>query len=538
MTVDPDTSGHSAEYDGETYHFCCGGCRERFVDDPERYLEEDGEQRRAEAEGPDESEVAAGEGDYTCPMHPEVRAGREDSCPKCGMGLEPVEPAVRSRTEWVCPMHPEIVRDEPGDCPICGMALEPRSASAADEENPELASMTRRFWASAALTLPLLVLAMSEMIPGRPLEGLLPSGWGGWVQLLLATPVVLWGGWPFFERGWRSVVNRSLNMFTLIALGTGTAYFYSLYAVLAPQTLPSGLRGEGGEAPLYFEASAVIVTLVLLGQVLELKARARTSSAIRELLELAPPTALRVEEDGSEREVPLEEVEEGDRLRIKPGEKVPVDGVVVDGSSSVDESMLTGESVPVEKGVDEEVTGGTVNGNGSLVIRATRVGSDTVLAQIVQMVSEAQRSRAPIQRLADRVAAWFVPAVVAVAVLTFVVWAVVGVEPKLAYALVNAVAVLIVACPCALGLATPMSIMVGTGRGARAGVLIKNAEALETFQSVDTVVVDKTGTLTEGSPEVTEKVALGELSEADLLGLAAALESSSEHPLAAAVVRA
>ena len=475
--------------------------------------------------------------EYTCPMHPEVRQRGPGACPKCGMALEPVTLAApMTRTEYTCPMHPEIVRQEPGFCPICGMALEPRTVSVAEEANPELIDMTRRFWVSLGLTLPLLVMAMAEMVLGAQVSHALSGRLFVWVQLALATPVVLWGGWPFFERGWASLVNRSLNMFTLIAIGVGTAYGYSVVATLFPDIFPHAFRGHGGEPAVYFEAAAVITTLVLLGQVLELRARSQTSSAIKALLGLAPKTARRLRDDGTEEDIPLAHVQPGDRLRIRPGEKVPVDGVVLEGESAVDESMITGEPVPVEKIQGNRLTGGTVNGTGSLVMRAERVGSETLLAQIVRMVSEAQRTRAPIQRLADTVSAYFVPAVVLIAVLTFIVWALIGPEPRLAYALVNAVAVLIIACPCALGLATPMSIMVATGRGAMAGVLIKNAEALEVLEQVDTLVVDKTGTLTEGKPRLVSVVALPEQDEIALLHLAASLERGSEHPLAAAII--
>jgi Cu+-exporting ATPase len=433
-------------------------------------------------------------------------------------------------------MHPEIVRDGPGACPICGMALEPLVPTAVDEPNPELDDMTRRFWISLILTLPLLVLAMGAMVPG--LRGLVPAAVERWVELALATPVVLWGGWPFFVRGWNSIVTRRLNMFTLIALGTGTAYGYSVVATLLPGLIPGSLRTHEGAVPVYFEAAAAITTLVLLGQVLELRARSRTGSAIKALLGLAPRTARRLVDDGAEEDVPLDRVRPGDRLRIRPGEKVPVDGAVVEGTSYVDESMVTGEPIPVEKGPGSPVIGGTINGNGGLVMRAERVGAETLLAQIVKMVGEAQRTRAPIQRLADVISAYFVPGVVAVALLTFVAWATIGPEPRLAYALVNAVAVLIIACPCALGLATPMSIMVGTGRGALAGVLVKNAEALETLERVDTLVLDKTGTLTEGKPRVVTALAAPGQDEPELLRLAASLERGSEHPLAAAVVAA
>ncbi|MGH7266907.1 MAG: copper-transporting P-type ATPase, partial [Candidatus Rokuibacteriota bacterium] len=474
---------------------------------------------------------------WICPMDPEVAASAPGPCPKCGMALEPAAPAPPAvRTEWVCPMHPEIVRAEPGTCPICGMALEPRTVTLEEAESPELRDMTRRLWVSAALSAPLLALAMSEMLPGDPVRRAVPPGLLGWVQLLLATPVVLWGGWPFFQRGFTSIVNRHLNMFTLIALGTGVAWAYSVVAVLAPGLFPDSFRGHGGAIGLYFEAAAVITTLVLLGQVLELRARSRTSSAIRELLQLAPPVARRIGEDGAERDVPLEAVRPGDRLRVRPGERVPVDGVVLEGTSAVDESMVTGEAMPVAKSPDSWVTGGTVNGTGGFVMRAERVGADTLLARIVRLVGEAQRTRAPIQRLADVVSSWFVPAVIAVAALTFAGWAAVGPEPRLAYALVNAVAVLIIACPCALGLATPMSIMVATGRGAKAGVLVRDAAALERLAQVDTLVVDKTGTLTEGRPRLVSVIPAPPHDEATLLRLAASLERASEHPLAAAIV--
>ena len=473
---------------------------------------------------------------YTCPMHPEVRQPTPGLCPKCGMALEPVgAEAPMTRTEYVCPMHPQIVRDAPGSCPICGMALEPRTVTG-DEENAELKDMTRRFWVSVALSVPLLAFVMGDMLPGQPLRHALSGRLMAWLQLVLATPVVLWGGWPFFARGWASIVNRSLNMFTLIALGTGTAYVYSVVAALAPGMFPESFRTHGGEVELYFEAAAIITTLVLLGQVIELRARSQTSSAIKALLGLTPKTARRLRDDGGEDDVSLDEVRPGDRLRVRPGERVPVDGVALEGTSAVDESMVTGEPIPVEKAPGSRVTGGTVNGSGGFVMRAERVGSDTLLAQIVRMVSEAQRSRAPIQRLADTVSAYFVPAVVAVAVISAAVWGLLGPEPRMTYALVNAVAVLIIACPCALGLATPMSIMVATGRGAMAGVLIKNAEALEILERIDTLVVDKTGTLTEGKPRLVSLVTAPGHSESDLLRLAASLERGSEHPLAAAIV--
>ena len=474
---------------------------------------------------------------YVCPMDPEVRESKPGACPKCGMALEPASPAAPLvKTEYVCPMHPEIVRAEPGACPICGMALEPRTVTLDEEANPELIDMTRRFWVGVVLSLPVAFLAMSEMIPGQPLQRSFSPRLLNWVQFLLATPVVLWGGWPFFQRGWTSIVNRSLNMFTLIAIGVGTAFVYSLAATLFPDVFPPSFRGHGGEVAVYFDAAAVITTLVLLGQVLELRARSKTSKAIKALLGLAPKTARLLRDDGTETDVPLERVQVGDRLRVRPGEKIPVDGIVLEGTTSVDESMITGEPIPVEKTKGSRVTGGTVNGTGSVVMRAERVGSDTLLAQIVRMVAEAQRSRAPIQKLADVVAGYFVPAVVLVAIITFIVWAMFGPEPSMAYGLLNAVAVLIIACPCALGLATPMSIMVGTGRGATAGVLIKNAEALEVLEKVDTLVVDKTGTLTEGKPHLAALVAVPGQGENEILRLAASLERGSEHPLAAAIV--
>ncbi len=519
--------GGSAEHAGATYWFCNPGCREKFVADPVRYL----------APPSPRASVARDERIYTCPMHPEVSQAGRGSCPRCGMALEPVvTPVVSTREEWTCPMHPEIVRPGPGACPICGMALERRTVAVEEGPDPELVDMTRRFWISLGLTVPLLAFVMGDMLPGEPLRHLLPAPLLAWGQLALATPVVLWGGWPFFVRAWHSVINRSLNMFTLIALGTGLAYVYSVMAVIAPGLFPASFRAHGGQVGLYFEAAAVITVLVLLGQVLELRARSQTSSAIKALLGLAPRTARRMRADGSEEDVPLQDVQPGDRLRVRPGEKVPVDGRLLEGASAIDESMVTGESIPVEKSPGSTVIGGTVNGTGGFVMVAERVGRDTLLAQIVQMVSEAQRSRAPIQRLADLVASYFVPAVVTVAVVTAIIWGLVGPQPRMAYALVNAVAVLIIACPCALGLATPMSIMVGTGRGATAGVLVRNAEALETLEKVDTLVVDKTGTLTEGKPALTSVIAAEGWSEAEILQLAASLERGSEHPLAAAIV--
>ncbi len=533
------------------YYFCCASCAAKFRADPENYLH-----AKPADSGRAASLIQLGAANpvtiakpavppppkpavYVCPMDPEVRQDRPGPCPKCGMSLEPyVPPTQATRIEYTCPMHPEIVRDLPGTCPICGMALEPRTAAIEEEENPELVSMTRRFWVSVVLAIPVLALGMSDMIPGQPVQRVLTARTIGWIELLLATPVVIWGGWPFFHRGWTSVVNRSLNMFTLIALGTGTAYVYSVIAVLFPRIFPAAFRLAGRQVPVYFEAAAVITALVLLGQVLELRARSRTSAAIRALLKLSPKTARLVRADGTEIDIPVEHIAVGDVLRVRPGEKIPIDGIAIDGSSSVDESLVTGEPIPVEKTGGSRVTGGTVNGTGTLVIRAERVGNETLLAQIVRMVSEAQRSRAPVQQLADRVSAYFVPAVVLAALLTFILWSLFGPAPRMAHALLNAVAVLIIACPCALGLATPMAIMVGTGRGALAGVLIKNAEALEIMEKVDTLVVDKTGTLTEGRPRVTSVIAANGFDETQVLRASATLERASEHPLAAAILAA
>jgi len=452
------------------------------------------------------------------------------------MALEQAAQQPTVKVQYTCPMHPEIVRDGPGQCPICGMALEPVTVTIEQPPNPELIDMTRRFWVAAALAVPLLVITMGEMVPG--LHALLSGAWNPWAQLALATPVVAWAGWPFFVRGWTSVVTGRLNMFTLIAIGTGAAFLYSLVAALTPGIFPDGFRDQSGRVGLYFEAAAVIIALVLLGQVLELRAREHTGGALRALLDLAPKNTLRLAEDGSEQQVPVALVKAGERLRVRPGDAVPVDGQVIEGHSSVDESMVTGEPIPVEKIEGATVIGGTLNGTGGFVMRADKVGSDTMLARIVQMVADAQRSRAPIQRLADTVAGYFVPAVIAVATIALIAWALLGPPPAMAYALLAAVSVLIIACPCALGLATPMSIMVGTGRGAQAGVLIKNAEALERFEKVDTLVVDKTGTLTEGKPRLTEIFATEGHDEAHLLGLAASLERASEHPLAEAIVQA
>ncbi len=492
MDVDPHQTPHRHELEGKTYYFCGAHCLNKFREAPEQYL--------AEGERP--------------------------------------PPAAPAGAMYTCPMHPEVVREAPGACPICAMALEPMMPSADEGPNLELIEMTRRFWVGVVLSIPVLFLAMGELIPGLDLAALVPPRVSVWIQLALASPVVLWGGLPFFQRGWDSLLTRNLNMFTLIALGTGTAWAYSVVATVAPGIFPAAFRGEQGTVEVYFEAAAVITTLVLLGQVLELRAREQTGKALKSLLDLAPKTARIVRDDGTEDEVSLDAVSLGDRLRVRPGAKVPVDGEVLEGRSSIDEAMITGEPIPVEKFAGEKVIGGTLNGTGSFIMRAERVGLETMLSQIVQMVAEAQRSRAPIQRIADVVAGYFVPAVVAVAVTAFVLWSIYGPPPSLAFALIAAVSVLIIACPCALGLATPMSIMVGTGRGALGGVLIKNAEALERFEKVDTLVVDKTGTLTEGRPTVTTVKAAAGVSENELLRIAASLERGSEHPLAAAIVKA
>ena len=549
MNVNPATAKHRLEHAGKAHYFCCAGCAEKFKANPEKYLTQSTRPHSsrpvtistASIRSAPAATSAANQARYVCPMCPQVLASKPGPCPSCGMALEPEIPLTAKRTEYTCPMHPEIVRPGPGSCPICGMALEPRTVTAIQEENPELRDMTRRFWISLGLTAPLLAIAMVDMLPGMPVERALPGGWLPWIELLLASPVVLWGGWPFFQRGWASIVNGSTNMFTLIAMGTGVAYAFSLTATVFPGIFPTSFGGTNGDVtgtpPVYFEAAAAIVTLVLLGQLLELRARSRTGAALRALLDLSPKTA-RILRDGTERDIPLENVKPGDRLRVRPGEKIPVDGVVFEGTSSVDESMITGESMPVAKEPGSRVIGATVNGTGSFVMRAEHVGGETLLARIVQMVSQAQRSRAPIQRLADRVAAWFVPAVIAVAVLTFIVWSFLGPQPRLAHALVNAVAVLIIACPCALGLATPMAIMVGTGRGARDGVLIKNAEALEILEKVNTLVFDKTGTLTEGKPAVESVATVPGGDETELVRVVASLEQGSEHPLGSAIVAA
>ena len=557
MEVDPSTAKYKVDYSGKTVYFCCAPCLEKFNANPDAYLSSTSHERinsvvqiataPTKLQLPRSKDRYPDQRPYVCPMCPKVHQIGPGPCPKCGMALEPESLLPQRNTEYTCPMHPEIVRSEPGHCPICGMALEPRTVTGNEEENPELRDMTHRFWVSMALTAPLFITAMGSMIWPHPFMGgviignrrIYSPSWQPWLELILATPVVLWAGWPFFQRGWASIVNRSTNMFTLIAMGTGVAYLYSVIATLFPKIFPSSFRTMGDHPDVYFEAAAAITTLVLLGQVLELRARSQTSSAIRALLDLSPKTARVVRGDGAEKDVSLDQVMPGDMVRVRPGERVPVDGVVLEGNSVVDESMITGEALPVEKVPGGKVTGATVNGTGSFLMRAERVGSDTMLAQIVQLVSQAQRTRAPIQRLADRVAAWFVPAVIAIAVLTFIAWAIWGPEPRFAHAIVNAVAVLIIACPCALGLATPMAIMVGTGRGAKAGVLLRNAEALETLEKVDTLVLDKTGTLTEGKPKV---IAIGTKTKDDspdeLLRLAASLERASEHPLGAAIVAA
>jgi P-type Cu+ transporter len=550
MMIEEADAAATSSYKGTRYYFCSPSCKEKFENDPVSYAAEKApETAKKHASGscptcskpllPNEPHGHSDKTEYTCPMHPEVRQPGPGDCPKCGMALELVEPAPAStsssKTAWTCPMHPEIVRDTAGACPICGMALERKTVSLEEEENPELIDMTRRFKVGVVLTIPLVYIAMGSMIPAISPDRFIPMGMLKWLELILATPVVLWGGWSFFVRGWQSIITWNPNMFTLIGLGTGVAYSYSIVAALIPDIFPVSFRGKGGEVGTYFEAAASITTLVLLGQVLELRARSKTGTAIKALLGLAPKTARRVMA-GTEEDVPLDQVQVGELLRVRPGEKVPVDGTVTDGSSSVDESMITGEPIPVEKHAGDRVVGATVNGTGALIMRAEKVGSETLLAQIVHMVSDAQRSRAPIQKLADIIAGYFVQIVVSIAVVTFIVWAWVGPEPRFVYALVNAVAVLIIACPCALGLATPVSIMVAMGKGAGGGVLFKNAEAIELMRKVDTLVVDKTGTLTVGKPKLNDVVSNDGYDEKLILLYASSIEQGSEHPLAAAIV--
>ncbi|MBU4344599.1 MAG: heavy metal translocating P-type ATPase [Proteobacteria bacterium] len=527
MVVSSD-SKYRDYHEGKHYYFCSEHCLQKFKEHPERYLDK---------ETPLPHETGNESSTYTCPMHPEIQQQGPGNCPKCGMALEPMGiPVAATKTEYTCPMHSEVIQDHAGNCPKCGMALEPVTGKV-EEKNEELIDMSRRFWVCTVLALPVFFLAMiADMMPAW-LPHWLSMQAVQWVEFALATPVVLWGGWPFFVRGWQSIQTWNLNMFTLIALGVSVAWVYSVVALLFPQIFPPIMQMEGGLVDVYFEAAAVITALVLLGQVLELRARSRTNTAIQMLLSLAPNAARIVRNDGTEEDIPLEQVHPGDTLRVRPGEKVPVDGVVIDGESNVDESMVTGEPIPVAKLAGEQLIGATVNGKGSLLMRAEKVGSDTLLAQIVNMVAEAQRSRAPIQKLADVVASYFVPTVVGVAVVAFIAWWVWGPEPRMAHAVVNAVAVLIIACPCALGLATPISIMVGTGRGAMAGILIKNAEALEIMEKVDTLIVDKTGTLTEGKPKLVAVQAEAGFTDDEILRIAASLERASEHPLAEAIVR-
>ncbi|WP_214472443.1 heavy metal translocating P-type ATPase [Mesorhizobium sp. dw_380] len=535
MTVDPAAGKPTAEHGGRLYHFCSERCRTKFQAQPEQYLTATDPVCGMSVDRATARHFVRhdGQGFYFCSAACQAKF---ESAPQTYLGDRPAPVPAPKGTQYTCPMHPEIVRDKPGSCPICGMALEPMGVPSGDEgPNPELVDFIRRFWVSAALSIPLLFIAMAPML-GLSLEGLITDRTKVWVELILASPVVLWAAFPFFHRGWESVLNRSPNMWTLISLGVGAAYLYSVVATLFPDIFPHQFRDHGGAVPVYFEAAAVIVSLVFLGQVLELRAREKTGSAIRALLDLAPKTARRIAEDGSETDVPLDSVKAGDRLRIRPGDAVPVDGTVLEGRSSIDESMITGEPLPVEKTEGDALTGGTLNKNGSLIMRAERIGAETTLARIVELVAKAQRSRAPIQGLADRVSFYFVPAVVLVAIAAFIAWAVFGPEPSLIFAVVSAVSVLIIACPCALGLATPMSIMTATGRGAHAGVLIKEAAALERFASVDTLIVDKTGTLTEGRPKLTDVMAANGFSDDELLGLAASLEKGSEHPLAEAVV--
>jgi Cu+-exporting ATPase len=554
MKVDPAKAAGTFTFAGNTYQFCSTHCLKKFQGDPQQFVPTAGQENLLQLETASENagtccahhdhkgaaRKPSSTAKYYCPMCPGVESDKPGDCPKCGMALERnpawTEPAS-AKTIYTCPMHPEIQQDHPGDCPICGMALELKTVQgfSDDDDDAELRDMTKRFWIATALTLPVFVLAMAHLFPVAAVQSLADSSASRWIQFGLSTPVIVWAAWPFFRRGWRSIVTGNLNMFTLIAIGVGAAYVYSVVAVLLPGLFPHAMQ-HGGKVAIYFEAAAVIVVLVLLGQVLELRARSRTGSAIKALLNLAPPVARRVA-PGGDQEIPLDQVKVGDKLRVVPGDKVPVDGKILEGHSSIDESMITGESLPVEKNVGDKVTGGTVNGTGSFIMAAERIGSETLLGQIVNMVAEAQRSRAPIQGVADAVAGIFVPAVLAVSVLTFALWMWLGPEPKLAYAIVNAVAVLIIACPCALGLATPMSIMVGVGRGAQDGVLVKNAEALERLEKVTTLVVDKTGTLTEGNPKLMDVLPTEGLDAKEFLRLVASLEQGSEHPLAASIVK-
>jgi len=537
MSVHPKTSADSHLYNGEKHFFCSRQCLVKFQAAPHKYLHQT---THSSVSAPMAKGESHHEENWSNPIHPEVEESHMGSGSELSMTLNPAKiEALLLNTQFTCPMHPKIEQDQPGSCPDCGMALEPQTVSTGETANPELVKMQRRFWACFAFTIPIFLLAMSdmsEMILRGPLQQIWSPHRLVWIQLLIASPVVLWGGWPFFQRGWFSLRNRTPNMFTLITMGTATTYFYSLIAVLLPSIFPDSFRGSDGLVDVYFETASVITTLVLLGQVLEIRARSQTSSAISALLGLAPQTARLLREDGSEKDVPLHWVRLGNQLRIRPGETIPVDGLVIEGTSSVDESMVTGEPIPAEKFFQSRVTGGTINQTGTFIMRAERVGQETLLAQIIQMVSKAQRTRAPVQYLADVVASYFVPAVVSIAILTFLTWALLGPEPRLAHALVNAVAVLIIACPCALGLATPISIMVGIGRGASVGVLIKNAEALQALETVDTLVLDKTGTLTEGQPRLCKVLALRDWNETDLLTVAASLELASEHPLAAAIL--
>jgi len=531
MEIKKEDAAGTHAHAGKTYYFCSDKCLSAFKAEPEKYLKPHEEKEE------ETTETDAEEGIYTCPMHPEIKQVGPGDCPKCGMALEPKgAPVVPTKTEYTCPMHPEVVQDHPGDCPKCGMALEARTVET-EEDTSELDDMNRRFWVSAALAIPVFFSAMAAEFWPEAMAEIIDPRLRQWIELFLSAPVVWWGGWIFYVRGWQSIVTRNLNMFTLISVGVSVAWIYSLIGVIMPGIFPSTVFNAFGVIPVYFEAATVITALVLLGQVLELRARSQTNAAIKLLLGLAPKTARIVREDGTEEDIPLEHVQRGNVLRVRPGEKIPVDGTVVEGESNVDESMVTGEPIPVEKSAGEKLIGATINGTGGLLMKAEKVGADTLLSQIVKMVADAQRTRAPIQKLVDVVAAYFVPIVVIISILTFIIWAAVGPEPAIAYAVINAVAVLIIACPCALGLATPMSIMVGTGKGAMMGVLIKNAEALEILRKVDTLVVDKTGTLTEGKPKLVAVTTVSGFEEKQALSLAASLERSSEHPLAEAIVR-